>query len=136
MLHALTVTGDRAAADTALPSTVATVRLTDYRIALSAPLTSGTRLIRVENNGLHRHHLIVARILHNATMAEIDKWDGESEPAPLEDIGGAAALDPGYASVIALRMTPGRYLLACALNDSLGSKPHYALGMETEAVVR
>lgn len=136
MLHALTVTPNTAAADPSLPPAAATVRLTDYRIVLSAPLRAGTRLVRVENDGVHRHHLIVARILHGATLAEIDKWDGKSEPAPLAEIGGASALDPGYANVTALRVTPGRYLLACVLADGPTSKPHFMLGMETETIVR
>lgn len=136
MLHALTVVPSGVASDTTLPPAVATVRLTDYHIALSAPLRPGTRLVRVENHGSHRHHFMVARILHNATLAEIDKWDGKSEPAPIVNIGGAAALDPGYASVTTLRLTPGRYVLACVLQDSTGAKPHYMLGMETETIVR
>lgn len=136
MLHALTVTPNRAAADTTLPPSVSTVRLTDYRIALSAPLEAGTRLLRVENDGMHRHHLIVARILHGATLAEIDRWDGQSKPAPIAEIGGAASMDPGYATVTALRLTPGRYLLACVLADGPTSKPHFMLGMETETIVR
>lgn len=136
MLHALTVSSGGVSPDTTLPASVATVRLTDYHIALSAPLRPGTRLVRVENDGAYRHHLIVARILHDATLADIDKWDGVSKPAPLESIGGASALDPGYASVTALRVTPGRYLLACILNGGPAHKMHYQLGMETETVVR
>ena len=136
MLHALTVSSRDAAPDTALPASVATVRLTDYHIELSAPLRPGTRLVRVENDGQYRHHLIVARVLHNATLAEIDEWDGVSKPAPLQTIGGASALDPGYASVTALRVTPGRYILACILNGGPAHKMHYQLGMETETVVR
>lgn len=136
MLHALTVSSRGMASDTALPAAAATVRLTDYHIELSAPLRPGTRLVRVENEGKYRHHLIVARILHDATLAEIDKWDGVSKPAPIETIGGAAALDPGYASVAALRVTPGRYILACILSSGPANKMHYQLGMETETVVR
>jgi hypothetical protein len=33
-------------------------------------------------------------------------------------------------------MAPGRYILACVLQDSTGAKPHYMLGMGTETVVR
>ncbi len=136
MLHELTVVSSGAAADTVLPPSVATVRLTDYHIALSAPLRPGTRLVRVENHGSHRHHFMVARVLHNERLAEIDKWDGKSEPAPIVNIGGASALDPGYASVIKLRLTPGRYVLACVLQDSTGATPHFLLGMEIETIVR
>jgi len=136
MLHTLTVAPSGNAADTTLPPAVATVRLTDYKIALSAPLRPGTRLVRVENDGAHRHHLIVARMVHGATMADVDKWDGESEPAPIVEIGGISALDPGVSGVTALRVTPGHYVLACVMNDGPGTKPHYMLGMETETVVR
>ena len=79
----------------------------------------------------------ITRIVGNATLAEIDKWDGKSKPSPLEDMsGGVAVLEPGAASVIQLNLTPGRYLFACVLNDDPKSKPHYMLGMEQEITIK
>jgi uncharacterized cupredoxin-like copper-binding protein len=120
-----------------LPATSTTIELSDYHIGISSPLHSGRQLVRVVNAGKQRHHLYMARIVGNATTDEIMKWDGKSQPAPLQDMsGGAAAMDPGQASVLALDLKPGRYALACVLSDGGKSKPHYLLGMHDEIVVK
>ena len=137
MVRSLVVTASAATSDTKLPAAPVTARLSDYRIHLSAPLHAGRQLVRVENDGAHRHHLVIVRIVGTASVAEIDKWDGKSEPAPVSDIGaGAAALDPGEASVIPLTLAPGRYLLGCILSDGPDSKPHFLLGMEREVDIQ
>jgi hypothetical protein len=136
MIRPLLVTGAAASFDATLPATSATLRLTDYRITLSGKLHRGRQLVRVENGGRHRHHMNLSRIVGNATLSDIDKWDGKSKPSPLEDLsGGAAVLEPGSASVINLTLAPGRYLLACVLTDDKDSKPHYMLGMEQEITI-
>jgi plastocyanin len=136
MIRPLLVTGAAAKVGAALPSTSATVRLTDYRIAISGKLHRGRQLVRVENDGSHPHHLNITRIVGRATLAEIDKWDGKSKPSPLEDVsGGAAILDPRSVSVIDLALEPGRYLFACVLSDDKDSKPHFMLGMEQEVTI-
>jgi len=137
MIRPLTVSSGAGNADFDLPTTAATIRLSDYRIELSAPLHAGKQLVRVQNDGVHFHHLILSRLVGNTTLAELDKWDGKSKPAPIEDVnGGAAVLDPGQASVIALDLKPGRYAIGCILSDGPGAKPHYMLGMEKEVTIR
>jgi uncharacterized cupredoxin-like copper-binding protein len=137
MIRPLVVTAGATKPDMRLPATATTVRLSDYRVSVAGALHSGSQLVRVENVGAHRHHLNLTRIRGNATLADIMKWDGKSQPAPLEDVsGGAAALDPGEASVISLKLEPGRYVLACVLSNDSKSKPHYMLGMHDELTVR
>jgi plastocyanin len=137
MIRPLLVTGAASATIAALPAASNTIRLTDYRIALSGALHSGRQLVRVENDGAHFHHVNIARIVGDQTLAEIDKWDGKSKPSPLEDVsGGAAVLDPGSASVIDLHLTPGRYLFSCVISDDNESKPHYLLGMEQVITIK
>jgi plastocyanin len=137
MIRPLTVSPGLAASDSALPPTETTIHLSDYQIALSGPVRSGHHLVRVQNDGAHFHHLIFSRIVGKATMADLDKWDGKSRPAPIEDVsGGAAVLSPGRASVIALDLKPGRYAVACILSDGPGARPHYMLGMEKEIAVK
>lgn len=137
MLHALVVDGRATSSDTLLPAASSTARLSDYAIDFSPSLHSGRQLVRVENRGAHRHHLIAARIVGKATAAEIVDWDGKSKPAPIEDIGqGAAILEPGQAEIIPLTLQPGRYMFACILNDSAGTKPHFLLGMTKEVAIR
>ena len=137
MLRALTVTPGASRADTVLPAAAITARLSDYAVNFSAPLKAGKQLVRVENVGAHRHHLIVGRMVGNATVDDVMKWDGKSKPEPLADIGqGAAVLEPGRASVIPLTLAPGRYLFGCIMNDTSGAPPHYMLGMQKEVAVR
>ena len=137
MIRPLEVTGGAGKAKIDLPATATTIRLTDYKVDLSAPLHAGKQLVRVENDGAHHHHLMIQRLVGGATLADLDKWDGKSQPSPIEDVsGGAAILDPGLASVIALNLKAGRYALGCLLNDEPGGTPHYMLGMEREITVR
>jgi plastocyanin len=131
MIRTLTVTADAMSADSKLPATPVTVRLTDYHIVLSGPLHAGRQLVRVENDGLQRHHLSIMRFVGSTSLEELDKWDGKSKPSPIETVsGGTTILDAGQASVVALDLQPGRYLLECALANDAKSKPHYMLGME------
>ncbi|MBA2685086.1 MAG: hypothetical protein H0U66_11410 [Gemmatimonadaceae bacterium] len=137
MIRPLIVVKGSSSSDTMLPAARATIHLSDYRIDVSLPLVAAPQRVRVQNDGPHRHHLTVGRVVGRATLADIDKWDGKSLPAPLEDIGaGAAVLDPGQASVITLDLKAGRYLLACVLSDTADAKPHYLLGMEKLLIVR
>jgi uncharacterized cupredoxin-like copper-binding protein len=137
MIRTLIVTPGTPVRAQSLPATPTTIALSDYHIAFSSPLHSGKQLVRVVNVGKQRHHLAIARIVGNATTDEIMKWDGKSQPAPLEDMsGGAAVMDPGQASVIEMDLTPGRYALACILSDDSKSKPHYLLGMHEEIAIR
>ena len=136
MIRSLVVTPGTPVTTHSLPATPTTIELSDYHVAISRPLHSGKQLVRVTNVGKQRHHLVIARIVGNATTDEIMKWDGKSQPAPLDDMsGGAAAMDPGQASVIEMNLAPGRYELACILSDSGKSTLHYLLGMHDEIVV-
>jgi hypothetical protein len=133
----LVVTAGAANANLTLPATATTIRLSDYHVAIVGALHSGHQLVRIENIGEHWHQLSITRIRDHATIDEIMKWDGKSQPAPLQDIsGGAAAMEPGTTSVISLDLKPGRYELECGLSDDSKSKPHFLLGMHEDIAVR
>jgi hypothetical protein len=137
MLRPLVVTAGAANANLTLPATATTIRLSDYHVAVVGALHSGHQLVRIENIGEHWHQLSITRIRDHATIDEIMKWDGKSQPAPLQDIsGGAAAMEPGTTSVISLDLKPGRYELECGLSDDSKSKPHFLLGMHEDIAVR
>jgi hypothetical protein len=137
MLRPLVVTAGAANANLTLPATATTIRLSDYHVAIVGALHSGHQLVRIENIGEHWHQLSITRIRDHATIDEIMKWDGKSQPAPLQDIsGGAAAMEPGTTSVISLDLKPGRYELECGLSDDSKSKPHFLLGMHEDIAVR
>jgi hypothetical protein len=137
MLRPLVVTAGAANANLTLPATATTIRLSDYHVAIVGALHSGHQLVHIENIGEHWHQLSITRIRDHATIDEIMKWDGKSQPAPLQDIsGGAAAMEPGTTSVISLDLKPGRYELECGLSDDSKSKPHFLLGMHEDIAVR
>ena len=137
MIRSLLITPGSLVTTRSLPATPTTIELSEYHLGISGPLHSGKQLVRIVNVGKERHHLYIARIIGNATADEIMKWDGKSQPAPLQDMsGGAAAMDPGQASVIEMDLAPGRYALACVLSNDSKSKPHYMLGMHDELTVR
>lgn len=137
MIRPLTVNAKAMFADSILPTTPVTVRLTDYHIALSGPLHAGRQLARVENDGLQRHHLSIMRFVGSTSLEQLDRWDGKTKPAPIESVsGGTTVLDAGRASVVALDLRPGRYLLECSLSNDPKSKPHYMLGMERVVAIR
>ncbi len=137
MIRPLTVTADAMNADSRLPATPVTIRLTDYHVALTGPLHAGRQLVRVENDGVQHHHLTIVRLVGSTTLNELDKWDGKSKPSPIVPVnGGTTILDAGQASVVALDLKPGRYVLACILSNDAKSKPHYMLGMEREIAIR
>ena len=137
MIRPLTVTAEKTSANSSLPATPVTIRLTDYHIALSGPLRTGRQLVRVENDGQQRHHLSVMRFVRPMPLEELDRWDGKSNPAPIETInGGTTILDAGEASVISLDLHSGTYLLECVVSNDVKSKPHYMLGMEREIAIK
>jgi hypothetical protein len=137
MLRPLVVTAGAANANMTLPATATTIRLSDYHVAIVGALHSGSQLVRIENIGAHWHQLSITRIRDRATIDEIMKWDGKSQPAPLQNIsGGAAAMEPATASVISLDLEPGRYELECGLSDDSKSKPHFLLGMHADIAIR
>ena len=137
MIRPLLITPGAPVTTRSLPTTPTTIELSEYHLGISRPLHRGKQLVRIVNAGKQRHHLIIARIVGNATADEIMKWDGKSEPAPLQDMsGGAAAMDPGQVSVIEMDLAPGRYELACVLSNDSKSKPHYMLGMSDELTIK
>jgi uncharacterized cupredoxin-like copper-binding protein len=137
MIRPLLVTATASSMPAVLPSEPVTIHLSDYHIRIDGALHRGRQLVRVQNDGPHRHHLNITRFVGKATTEDAMKWDGKSEPAPLEDVtGGAAAMAAGQATVIALDLTPGRYELACVLSDTSNAKPHYLLGMHDEITIK
>jgi uncharacterized cupredoxin-like copper-binding protein len=133
MLKLLVVRGETrgVAAPAPLPPAQITARLSEYAFTFSTPLRAGPQRIRVENVGRQAHHLILTRLHPGKTMADADAWDGKS-PAPFDNLGGVAALDPGQANVWDVTLAPGTYVLACVILDAADKKPHYEHGMQKE----
>jgi hypothetical protein len=117
MFRALTVLPTRAAAAHA-PAPEVVVRIAaDGALGLSAPLTAGRRVIRVENAGATDYEFAVARVLPGRTTAEALAWrrrDNPTTPRPFEDWGGLSDVPAGGSLITTMAFEPGDYFVGFA----------------------
>ena len=135
MSRPLVVTGAQVAA-APLPGDLQ-IRLTDYAFGLSAPLTAGSHVIRVINDGQQSHEVMVVRLAPGKTAAQVAAWVEKMDgPPPGEPLSGVAGLGVGQSASFPLTLTPGDYGLICFIPDAKDGKPHYAHGMLHQFKVR
>lgn len=134
MLRPLTVTGPVTAAAAPVPD--ATITLADYSFTMSAPLTAGHHVIRVDNTGMQSHEIFVARLAPGKTAMDLVHWvESQKGPPPAEPLGGVAAIAVSDTTYLPLDLTPGHYALVCFLPDAKDGKPHAVHGMVKEITV-
>ena len=108
----------------------AVMTLSDYDFALSAPLTAGTRTIRIGNTAEQSHEMLLVRLAPGATVAQfiaaVEKPQG---PPPGEAVGGITGIARGEENTITVNLTKGDYGLICFWPDAKDRKPHFAHGM-------
>ena len=119
------------------PKADVTITLNDYSFITSAPLTAGTRTIRVENSGPQLHELTIERLAPGKTVADFRQWvaGGMRGMPPVESVGGFAGLDKGKVGWVTITLTPGNYLLNCYVPDAKDGKPHFVHGMVQQIAV-
>jgi hypothetical protein len=119
----------RAADAAPRPDVVMTLR--DYAFDLSAPITAGTRTIRVRNAGPQAHEVLIARLAPGATAAQllafIEKPTGG--PPPGAPLGGTTGMATGRENDVTIEFTRGEYAFICFVPDDKDGKPHLAHGM-------
>ncbi len=108
-----------------------TIKLADYAFELSAPLTPGSHVIRVENAGPQPHELLLVRLAPGKTVKDIEKWEkgGEKGPPPLSSLGGIAPMMANESGQFTVDLTPGDYALLCFVPDMKDGRAHLAHGM-------
>lgn len=113
------------------PAADVEIALTDYAFGLSAPLTAGTRTVRVKNGAAQLHEIVVARLEPGKTMEDLLAWEigGRKGAAPGQFIGGMSPLAPGDVGDFSMRFEPGTYGFLCFIPDAKDGKPHVAHGM-------
>jgi uncharacterized cupredoxin-like copper-binding protein len=108
------------------------MRLAEYDFTLSAPLTAGRRMIRVENAGSESHEAGVLRLAAGKTMKDFLAWlqnPGEALPQDSWSIaGGVTSLAPGVEAYFEVDLTPGEYVLLCFVTAPDG-RSHLEHGM-------
>jgi hypothetical protein len=129
MIRPLTVTPSNRQASAAAPDL--TMDLTDYDFKLSAPITAGTRVVRVVNAAAQLHEVVVVRLDKGKTMQDMFTWEvsGRKGAAPGRYVGGMSPIAPGDTADFSLAFEPGSYALICFLPDAKDGKFHAMHGM-------
>jgi len=113
---------------TALPQPDMEVQLISFGFKVSAPLTAGTRTIRVVNPSDQPHEMIISRLKDGVTLEQAKARADSAEPkgpSPWENYGGVADLAPGDTTVMTATFTPGTYRMFCFF-QSAGEKVNHA----------
>jgi outer membrane protein assembly factor BamE (lipoprotein component of BamABCDE complex) len=114
------------------------MNLTDYAFQLSAPLTAGRRVIRVENRGRESHEVSVIRLPPGRTIADLRAWLGNPGATPVEDVakvvGGVSSLAAGAEAFFEVELEPGDYVLLCLVTAPDG-RSHVEHGMMQQLTV-
>src|SRR5262249_42603544 len=105
--------GDSAATPKA-PEASAVLQLVEYGFSLSAPLTAGRRVIRVENSGAEAHDVGLVKLAPGRSMQDLDTWLKTREgPPPASPVGGVSPLSPGADAYFEVDLMPGDYAFIC-----------------------
>jgi uncharacterized cupredoxin-like copper-binding protein len=117
-------------AERASPATVVRVTESDFRIAAPRQVEAGDVTLRVRNRGPDAHELLVMRVGRRALPFRGDGLTIDEESLEHDEVG---VLEPGAPQSVrdlAVRLTPGRYVLLCNMSG------HYLGGMSRTLVVR
>jgi hypothetical protein len=113
------------------PEPTVTITMVDYAFGLSAPLTAGQHVIRVENQGLEGHEVILMRLAPGKTLEDIQIWLGDPRgPPPISSSVGGVVLEEAGAeeAYFEAELMPGDYVLLCTLTAPDG-RSHSEHGM-------
>ena len=104
--------------------------LVDYAFSFSAPPTSQTRVIRVENGANQAHEIALFRFLPGKGMDDVAAWAESYEgPAPVTAVGGVPGIHPGQVAAMHVDLAPGEYVALCFVPDATDGIPHLVHGM-------
>jgi len=132
MIASLTVSaGDGPTVPTISPDVIVT--LSDFRFALSAPITAGTRTLQVINQGTQVHEVVVVRLPPDGSIQRFAEAFAPGaalpEAPPGTPIGGVTGIEPGWQEWLTMTFEPGRYGLVCFSLDPETGVPHFTKGM-------
>lgn len=128
MARGLTVTQGTSTA--AMPAADITVTLKDYAFDMSAPMTAGRHVIRIENAGPQTHEMVFVKLEAGKTVQQMAAWlEKPQGPPPGSLLSGAAPMTMGMSNVVTVDLVPGDYGMICFVMDTKDGKPHIAHGM-------
>ena len=116
-----------------------TIRASDYKFALSKPLTAGRHAISFVNDATQDHEVVVVELAPGKTAQDVSNWiekDMMKGPPPGKPIGGMAGLAKGRSGIFPIELKPGNYALLCFVPDVKDGKGHSAHGMLQQITVK
>lgn len=127
-----------AAAQGAAPrATVVRVSAIDYAFKTPATIASGVVVFNLVNDGADLHQLAVLELPANRTLSEfLDTYHNKGIiPAWMVAVGQTQVIAAGQEALLALRIKPGRYILAC-LMPARDGRAHTEKGMVWQVTAR
>ena len=110
------------------PKSDITITLRDHNFKLTNPVPAGHATWHVRNEGTEPHQALVIRLPDRVSEFAEKAWLANNRgPDPGERMGGVPNLAPGKDAWFTTDLTPGRYLLLCAMQEEEGR--HFDLGM-------
>jgi hypothetical protein len=115
---------------TVAPEPSVTITMVDYAFHLSAPLTAGQHMIRVENRGPEPHEVVLVQLTPGKTLEDVQTWLGDPRsPPPFSGgLGGVVIEEAGAEAYFEAELTPGDYVLFCVITAPDGRR-HWEHGM-------
>jgi hypothetical protein len=120
------------------PKAALTITQADFRFVLSQPVTAGSHMIRVNNEGTQPHEVVLVKLVPGVSAKDFAAAaeQGGSGLPPGQPIGGVVGLERGDHAFFRARFEPGRYGLVCFFPDPVTGKPHFAQGMTVDFDVK
>jgi hypothetical protein len=114
------------------PEANVTITMVDYAFLLSAPLSAGTNVIRVENQGPEPHEVLLMKLAPGKSVEDMRTYleaDDFQSPGPLSSsLGGVVVEAVGGEAYFQAELTSGDYVLFCTLTAPDGRR-HWEHGM-------
>lgn len=119
------------------PASDLVITMKDYTWDVSAPITAGTHVIRMENAGPQLHEVQIMQLAPGKSAKDLQAWmtTGMKGPPPAMPVGGYAGLAPGLHGFITTTFAAGKYVFVCYVPDKKDNKPHLMHGMMKEITV-
>ena len=113
------------------------IKLLEYDFQLSAPITPGKHIIRVENLGIQPHEIAFAKLNPGKKPEDVTAWGMKQVgPPPGTVWGGVSGIKPGSHVIVEVDLPAGEYGLLCFLPDAKDGKPHFMHGMQKATTVK
>jgi uncharacterized cupredoxin-like copper-binding protein len=118
-------------------ATVVRVSAIDYAFKTPSTIPAGLVVFELDNDGADLHQLAVLELPANRTIAEfLETYHKKGIiPAWMPAVGQTQVIAPNQEALLALRITPGRYILAC-LMPARDGRVHTEKGMVWQVTAR